>query len=68
MKYKRLSPSGCKDIEIRKFDFVVKTLNAYSYIVLSINIEIVTFNFQINLRIICVTGLAQFIFLGFVLN
>ena len=27
LKYKMFTPSGCKDIDIRKFDCVVKTLN-----------------------------------------
>ena len=29
LKYRRFTPSGCKDIEIRKFEFVAKTQFLY---------------------------------------
>ena len=35
LKYQRLTPSGCKDIGIRKFDFIATTqfpLTLYSYL------------------------------------
>ena len=32
LKYQRFKPSGCKDIEIRKFEFVAKTCNSFTFV------------------------------------
>ena len=44
LKYKRITPSGCKDIEIYKFKFLAKTQCSQCTIALQFQIQGVTIN------------------------
>ena len=40
LKYTRCTPLGCKDVEIRQFNFVTKTLIKYKHLIVLPNCQI----------------------------